>query len=265
MGLICDQVPLQEVKRIFSLPSLPGIPSIKLILIPFKFTETYIPEDILGSKRSLEITLQYPPGTFQNASLALQVDPNAFRSTQNFTRKLILDNFDCSLLDLSFLSGFEKLTDLFFANLWNVEFCFPSLPPLPRLTKLAVEFCIGMNNLYNFPKLKNGLKVVSFFGSNDTPLKTYNDDTVDRIMDWLLISSANTLEEITIARMNQVTQVPRQIPSFNALRKLWLDQNNISTVNTGAFMFNVPVMMLNIGGNRIKEIETGAFQGIFFH
>jgi len=263
LEVVCDQVLLEEVKKVFYMASDLRFLSIQLILQPFVFTETYIPEDVLGNKRVLEIMLQYPPGANKNSSLTLQVDPNAFRSTKNYTRKVTLNNFDCNLLDLIFLSGFEKLTDIHFANLWNIEFCFPSLPPLPRFAKLSVEFCVGMNELYSFPILQNGLKVAVFLGFDDTSLRMYNDATVDRILEWLLLSSANTLKEINIERMNQITQVPRQIPSFKALRKLGLESNNISAIRTGAFMFSLPVITLHIEGNGIKEIEPGAFQGMF--
>jgi len=120
-----------------------------------------------------------------------------------------------------------------------------------------------MNELHSFPILQNGLKVVSFFGFDDTPLRMYNDETVDRIMEWLLRSSSNTLKEIHVAKMNQITQVPSQIASFKALRKLGLESNNISTIRTGSLMFSLPVITLHIEGNGIKEIEPGAFQGMY--
>jgi len=61
--------------------------------------------------------------------------------------------------------------------------------------------------------------------------------------------------------MNQVTRVPHKIASFKALRKVWLHHNRISTIKSGAFSFSVPVSLLNIKDNGIKEIEPGAFQG----
>ncbi len=98
LEVVCDQVLLEEVKKVFYMASDLRFLSIQLILQPFVFTETYIPEDVLGNKRVLEIMLQYPPGANKNSSLTLQVDPNAFRSTKNYTRKVTLNNFDCNLL-----------------------------------------------------------------------------------------------------------------------------------------------------------------------
>jgi len=121
-----------------------------------------------------------------------------------------------------------------------------------------------MNEFYHFPALTNGLKEFIFQNDHSTKFSSkliINDETVDRIMDWLLLSSANTLEEMVIAYMNQVTRVPHKIVSFRALRKVWLYSNNISIIKSGAFSFSVPVSHLDIGDNGIHEIEPGAFQG----
>jgi len=199
-----------------------------------------------------------------NRSLSLQIDGNAFRSTKSYTPNFKINIIDCTLLDLGFLSGFEKLTKLVFSNIRNIQHCLPSLPPLPRLIELHFEHCSGMNEYYHFPALTNGLKKFRFANDDRTKIlsnKNINDETVDRIMDWLLLSSANTLEEITTTYINQGTRVPHKIASFKVLRKLWLHDNNISSIKTGAFSFSVPVSLLNIKGNAIKEIEPGAFQG----
>jgi len=118
-----------------------------------------------------------------------------------------------------------------------------------------------MNRLNIFPTLTNGLGIFRFFGDIHNKDKAYNDETVDRVMDWLLLSSSETLEEMKIAYMNQVTRVPLKIESFKALRRLWLYENSISTIKSGAFSFSVPVSELNIRGNGIRGIEPGAFQG----
>jgi len=106
------------------------------------------------------------------------------------------------------------------------------------------------------------LKVVIFFGHLiDDIDKSYNDETVDRIVDWLILSSANTLEQMTIEYMNQVTRVPHKISSFKALTSISMYRNDISTIKSGAFSFSVPVSLLDLAFNGLKEIESGAFQG----
>ena len=61
--------------------------------------------------------------------------------------------------------------------------------------------------------------------------------------------------------MGKEIRVPNKIASFKALRKLWLYENKISVIKSGAFSFSVPVSLLNIIDNEITEIESDAFQG----
>jgi len=198
-----------------------------------------------------------------NESLSLQIDPNAFRSTKSYTKEFYLDYIDCTLLDFNFLMGFDKLNILFFRNVWNIQFCLPSLPSLPSLTVLRIDFCSGLDELRIFPVLTNGLRDFQVRGfENDILERIFTDETVDRILDWILLSSSDTLEELGIVNSTQVTRVPHQIPSFKALKKLWLHSNNISTIKKNSFNFTAPVSVLNIKENGIKEIEPNAFQGI---
>ncbi len=262
--VVCDKVPLEEVRKVFKRTSSHRLASVQLILQPYIFTETFIPEDIFGTKRILDIRIEFPYEAVANHSLSLEVDADAFRSTKSYTKEFGINIIDCTLLDLSFLSGFDKLTKLHFNNIYKIQHCLPSLPPLFRLITLYISHCSGMNELYNFPVLTNGLKDARF--SNDDISKFHsnkiiNDETLDRIIDWLLLSSANTLEEMSVIYMNQLTQVPIKISTFKALRKLWLYDNSISTIKSGAFSFSVPVSLLSIHRNGIREIEPGAFQG----
>ncbi len=260
-NVVCNLVLLEEVEKVFRQTASPRLASTKLTLQPYIFSETHIPEDVFGTKQILHIWIKFPLEVDENSSLILQLDANAFRSTKNYTKIFTIDSIDCTLMDLGFLSGFDKLIELQFSNIYNIQQCLPSLPPLPKLTYLNFDYCTGVNELIHYPTLKNGLKDVRFFADVNNIHETYNDATVDRIMDWLLISSATTLKEMTIRGMNQVTQVPLKIPSFTALRTLSLYHNNISIIKSGSFSFSVPVSILDLDGNEIKEIEAGAFKG----
>jgi len=259
--VICDKVPLEEVQKLFKRTVSSKLASVQLILQPYIFSETYIPEDVFGSKRILHILIEYPD-VVVNSSLSLQVDADAFQSTKSHTNQFTINIIDCTLLDLGFLSGFDKLIYLDLANIDNIQHCLQSLPPLPKLTTLYFKYFTGMNQLNTFPTLTNGLKDFRFFGDVYKIRETQNDETVNRIMEWLLLSSANTLETMAMVEMNQVTQVPHKIASFKALRKLWLrDNNNISSIKSGAFSFTAPVSFLSITDNGITEIEPSAFRG----
>jgi len=259
-NVVCDKFPLKEVQKAFKRSSFPRPASVKLILQPYISNERFIPEDIFGTKQILDISIRYPKSSCCDNKL--QVDANAFRSTKSFTNNFTIGRFDCTLLDLKFLSGFDKLTQLYLHNIYNIHNCLPSLPPLPRLVTFFLKYCTGMNNLNIFPSLTNGLEKVRFYSTVTNIHTHYNDEIVDRIINWLLLSSANTLEEMTIINMDQMTRVPHKIPSFKALKNVWLQDNRISTIKSGSFSFSVPVSLLNIQGNRIREIEPGAFQGM---
>jgi len=81
--------------------------SIKLGLQPHIFTETFIPEDVFGTKEILDIWIKFPLEVDANSSLILQVDSNAFRSTKTYTK----------IFTIGFLSGFDKLIELQFSNI----------------------------------------------------------------------------------------------------------------------------------------------------
>ena len=240
--------------------------SIKLTLQPFNLTETFLPQDLLGRKRTLELWIEFPDMiAVLNGSLRVQIDSKVFRSTKSYTKTLKLNSIDCFLLNFNFISDFDQLNELYLTNIWNIQMCFPTLPSLPSLTTLVIGYSSGLNELYSFPFLINGLKNFDLLGfENYPPESSLTDETVGRVVDWLLISSENTLEEIRIVNMNRVTRVPRQISSFKALRKLWLHNNNISTIKSGELYFTAPVSLLDIKQNGIKEIEAAAFQGISF-
>lgn len=256
--VVCSEVPFNEVQRVFRQTNLPALSSINLIAR--RYIDTFIPEDVLVNKRTIELIIEYPIDSILNSS-KLQVHPNAFRSTKNFTKTFILDFIDCTLLDFDFLSGFMKLTTLTIANIINIEYCLSTLPSLPSLITLNIQYSSVVNEIAHFPKLVNGLKKFSFYGNENFQKTILNDETADRMMNWLLLSSAKTLEELTITENKRITKVPHQISSFPSLRKLWLSNNSISIIKTGEFTFSSPVSVLNIWGNGIKEIEPGAFQG----
>ncbi len=124
--IVCDQVPLEEVQKAIMRNTLPRLASIKLILQPGIFTETIIPQDVFGEKQILRIGIEFPLVVVENRSLLLQVDDDAFRSTKGYTKIFRIGGVDCTQLDLSFLSGFDKLTEFTFSNIYNIQHCLPS-------------------------------------------------------------------------------------------------------------------------------------------
>ncbi len=144
--------------------------------------------------------------------------------------------------------------------MFNIQQCLSSLPPLPSLNSLTLQFNTGMDELVNFPTLTHGLKRFELWGSKPSN-KVLNDEIAGRVLDWILTSSSNTLEEISLVRMTQLNHVPRQMTHFKTLRRVWMSENDISVVKTGSFLFALPVSTLYLMDNKIREIEPNAFQG----
>jgi len=126
----CDQIPIKEVQQVLRRTAFPTLFEINLVIPPYIYQESFIPENILGNKRALRISIQYPDVSCCNNYL--QIDKKAFESTKTYTRHLEFQRFDCTLLDLSFLSQFNELDTLMFDDVISVQYCLPSLPPLPR-------------------------------------------------------------------------------------------------------------------------------------
>jgi len=232
-------------------------PSFDLIDLTLSSIDRFIPRDIFFDKRTTQLIIR------STQSTSLEIDEEAFRSTKQYTKNLILNRIECSLLNLNFLSGFEKLTKLTFANIDNIHNCLPTLPSLRNLIKLEIDNCVGMHQLYNFPKLTNGLESVQLFGRENYFDELWDDATISRVTDWLLDSSANTLKELQFEDLKQMTKIPHQISSFKSLNKLWMFNTNISSIRAGTIVFAVPVSVLGIEASGLKEIEPGAIQGIF--
>ena len=252
----CENVPMKNIKEFFQGTDLVTdnlFRSIKLTLLD---EDELIPENILGNKKTEKLVIEYNYGSNQ----VIKVDVNAFQSTKYYTKTLELKNIDSSQLDLGFLFGFNQLTDLTFHNFHHIQKSLPNLPLLPKLTGLDFINVTGLNDsTITFPTLSSGgLKTFKFNFS-----VTHTDASVSRMLDWILLSSAKTLETLIIDSIG-ITEIPSQIPSFTALKRLDLDRNSISTIKNGALRFSVPVSTLWLRYNQINSIESGAFQGIYF-
>lgn len=257
--VVCDSISIEEIRRVFHQTIIPVLDSITLILRPS--ISGFIPSNILSNKRTPELSIQFNDGS-QNSSINWQVDTEAFRYTKNYTKTFRVNFMDCAKLNFRFLAGFDKLNNLTFSNILNIHNCFPTLPPLLILSHLAFHNCTGIDELYNFPTLvTDRLKTVAFVCNESNIKEVWNDTTVNRVMNWLLISSAETLEEITFKNMKQLTKIPIQIQSFNALNKLNLNNNGISTVVGYSLSFFAPVLNVDLGNNQIKTIGKNAFNG----
>lgn len=229
---------------------------ITTVTLNIRYPDDKIPADILSNKRTENLHLV---SNDEEEHIELQVDSNAFRSTKNFTKSFLIYNFDGKNLELDFLSGFNKLRNLTFDTITNIHDCFPKLPPLPNLKILVMQYVSGLVDIQTFPHLVHGLNSVALAPHKEE--EVWDNETVGSILEWLLISSAETLEYLSLEDNDYLTQVPTQISSFKALNYLRLVKNNIHTIKTGALTFSSPVITLRLFFNSFKVIQPGAFQG----
>jgi len=209
----CDDVPIEEVQEIFRRTIIPILHIFSLEIR--SETNLLIPENLLDTKRASEVEIMHPidyythPSYYNVTTLqspSMQVDLNAFQSTKSYTKAFKIQSVNCSRQDLRFLSGFNQLTNLTLFGMYDIHVCAETFPVLPRLTSLHLQQLY--DTLEFFPSLTTGLKVAVFSGNEDYPDKSLHDENIDQTMVWLLQSSSQTLEELTIRQMPRLTRVP---------------------------------------------------------
>lgn len=252
-NILCGLVSIDMVQEVFRRTKRTTFNTITLNL---RFPDELIPADVLSNKRAEILNLIGPS---EDEKIELNVDSNAFRATKNLTKTLFIHNFDGNKLDINFLSGFDLLTNLTFDTVTNIQDFFQKLPPLPSLTVLVLNYVSGLVDIQTLPTLVNGLKFIGLSPHQED--EVWNDETVDSILEWLLLSSANTLEQLSITENDYLTKVPSQIPSFKALNYVRLTSTKIYRIPTASFVFSVPVVALRLNHNSIKTIQPGAFRG----
>lgn len=190
----------------------------------------------------------------------LVVDPNAFRSTADFTQIFdIVYMSDMSSLNFNFLSGFNELQSLgMFGNSYGVAASIPSLPPLPFLKELIIV----QSDLYavgtNFPDLSPATLERLWIFSN-----RLDDAASDAILNNVLASTSGASVMQLELYDNALTRIPQQAQFFVHLNYLDIKQNSITEVLSGDFTFQPPVLRIDFSKNPIgNKFQPGSFEGI---
>ena len=89
-----------------------------------------------------------------------------------------------------------------------------------------------------------------------------SDQSISRILEWLLESSTNTLTALAIQGMD-MTKIPREISQFVKLDDLEIMGNSAPmTLQSGSLSFKSQIHLLWLTYSEINTIEPGVFQGI---
>ncbi len=254
-SISCYQIPLNEVANVFQKNRSTSLLSDVSISLP-SADEPIIPANILGNYQIKSYVKIYCN------ELPLVVDQKAFSSSTSQTTTLFhLYGCDLKKLDWVFLESFQQLKTLEIYTSSNIHVSFSTLPELTRLNKLEMFSCDGVNELTSFPKLVTGsLSHLSIYHCQ------LNDQAAGRILDWVLLSSNETLPYIGFA-WNNLTKIPSQICSFTALQTVDFNKNQFQIISDNSFCFKPANSVspygygINLQNSGILEIEIGAFQG----
>ena len=231
MWLTCQDIPIDVVENIFKEKTESKanatdcfalyIPPMDNLLIPADLlTDTFVTNRILLQQDISENT-------------RLRIDPAAFMSSRNFLRIIHIVGFDVGELDFYFLQGFQKLDFLIVSYCINIHLAnWTTLLDLPSLTSLEIANSrSGLEEWTLFPTHLKGLRLISMTENGiDTP-------TMDRILKWILDSSASTLKQLNIAK-NAMTQIPNKYLFEKILHLLmkeecnncWVDINESNSI-----------------------------------
>ena len=227
--------------------------------------KVYIPSNFLSYRIvNAHLTLECPSRVNdqnENEQVPIIIHPNAFHSSSNFLLELNIRNCDLGRLDLSFLFGFENLVTMNFTYPSSIEKAnWNFLPSLPVLTNFEIEIHRELQNDWNewvqkLQPLTNGLeKFICNCG--------VDDKTADRLVQWLVNSSAATLNNLEL-RETKLTRVPQGISNFQNLMilKITCNDSEIKVLKENSIKLNVLPSEIEISNCGIGELHPGAIQG----
>lgn len=247
---------MDEVKAVFSRTAPIDILYLYLYVRP---TGDYIPADLLGGS-----TVSYHLELNSNSNLnypLLEVDPNAFRSSKDTLMLFDMWNLDISLLDLSFLADFQKVSSLNFDSIAHLGLSLPTIPSLPALRGLYIYHSTGLDEISQAGEnhLKgNGLEEF-FVQSSDL-----DANVIAQLLDWILLNSAQSLKSAFIDN-NRMESIPPQLSSFQKLDAIYIRNNNedLTIPNNSFFVIanSTNYVYMDLSSSRVVRVESAAFQG----
>ena len=249
--MTCSEITLAEVSGIFKRKTPANLEGFVLDLSQSDPTKT-IPMDLLSDHRTRVVEINCPSSDY-----FLMIDPQAFRSSKNTTESVNFFLCNMSRLDFDFLAGFDRITYTSFIGMSSFDQAdWASFPLLPSLYWIFVYGSKGLNDWTTLPQLARGLTWLQLQASE------IQDVAMDRILNWTLQSSADTLQNLIIDG-NDLKNIPKQIPSFLKLQFLYMNDQRagIPVIPSGSFLCNMQTYRLYALNNGIATIQDNAFLG----
>ena len=255
VSITCEEIPLAEVRAVFDKNT--GFDLHDLLLYP-QSSELIITANVLGLKHRITNNLRlYCP--YFNGDYQLRIDPDAFASSKNSLQMMTTYHCDLARFNFDFLTGFDELNriDIYYST--SVQLAgWATMPPLPGLLNLGIVESGNLNAWISFPNLVKGLDFVYLLDDGIT------DATMERILDWVLLSSRNSLTGLSV-NQNALTRVPPQVASFSQLNLLSFDRQRtppgLPSLSANSFNFASPVSYFSFSGSGLSTIQDGTFRG----
>lgn len=245
---------MDQIKQIFG--SSPF--DIYQIVIYLQASGDSIPADLLGSN-SISSSLSIFGASTSTAwpYASLNVSSDAFRSSQYTLQYFTAYYLDTHSLDLTFLSGFQRMVKIEFNSVLNLDPSLRTLPPLPTMVSLFFSNSTGLNEVFQTvgnPLQVNGLNYLRAYTSG------LDAKSLSNLLDWLAPSSIVSLQELTVSG-NKIQTIPSQIVNFRNLRNINIASNKVDmTISNNSF--DTPRYgHIALASSRVVEVETSAFQG----
>lgn len=255
--VVCELVSIDNIISVFNRTNDANIFWLQLRPLPeLPNRGVVLPPDLLSGKRARAIDL-YCPSVVNGDLYKLSIDENALTSSYDLMEYFYI--LGCDLIDqtdFNFLTGFNKLTNLYMYDSRNVQ-SFQNLPALPNLGTLSINQCTGFELINNFP--------ASSFSSVQQVHLTDNyldDQLAGRILNSLVSSTAiNTVKVLSLA-YNRLTLIPEQIPLFTQLNDLSLSGNYLPYMPSPPLDLQVSIVdRLAFTNVSLISIEPGALRG----
>ena len=245
----CSSVALTEIYNIFRRTTAADLYNLR-ITIASADANSVIPAALINNHRvSYNLAITCPTNGLLKLDTAafLSVNPTVFTAS----------NCDLRQLSFEFMNGFNNLAAIQLLTDLNINSAsWSTLPLLQDLVYLKINYGTGMNQWTNFPRLA-GLAWL------DLSYNDIQDGPMSNILNWILGSSADTMQFIEIA-YNSLTSIPSQIASFPNWEDLIINNQNpasMRTITARSIRTNADIGFVNIKSNGITTIQCGAFEG----
>ena len=250
----CTAAPsFASVQAVFRRTSAMNIKYFYFAIPPSEVNNT-VPADLLRGKSAQWISITCP-----STATKLKIDPTAFNSSQDYVGLIKITLCDLSQLDHQFVANLHVLTELQYLSSTNVDSQWQSLPALPSLVTLLIEYSPDFESFQNLP-LSN-IPALRQLSINFCPkfqflpvlplLTTLTINSCPLFESLPLTPLLTTLRIISCPLFSQ-WDVVAQLTKLATLSLVGFDNETINTVLDS--IVSLPMVSLTISSNGLTQV-----------